>query len=123
MTDEEAILKTESAGYAAIQAADADLLRQILARDFVATTSEGATLHRDEWIAAVTAAARHGISLRPHTPVVTVGEGRAIVHRDVSVESPLGLRRISYVTVYELRDGQWTIVLNSSRAIPPPIAE
>jgi uncharacterized protein (TIGR02246 family) len=119
VTDEARILDLEATGYAAIQAGEANLLRQILAPDFLATTVDGKTLHRDEWIALVTTAATHGISLQPHPATLTVGVDIATVHREVTIATAAGAaphpRRVSYVTVYERRDGRWRVVLNSSR--------
>jgi len=90
-------------------------------REFVATTADGETLHRDEWILMITASAANGIRLRPWPATITLGDGRAVVHREVAVEMATGpgpeYRRISYVTVYELRDDHWLVILNSSRQV------
>lgn len=121
MSTEDDIFEIEAVGYSAIQAGDAALLRTLLAPSFSATTADGKSVTREEWIATVTAAAKHGISLRPHAPTITVSENLAIVHREVTVESATGpqahTQRISYVTVYEYRDGRWYIALNSSRPV------
>jgi hypothetical protein len=118
--DEEQILAIEESGYAAIESGDAALLREILAPSFKATTAEGKVVDCDEWISLVTSAAVHGIHLRPHAATVTVSDGLAVVHREVTVLAETGPapqpRRISYVTVYERRDGKWYVTLNSSRS-------
>ena len=71
-------------------------------------------------VALVTSAAAHGIPLRPHAATITISDGLAVVHREVTVLAETGPapqpRRISYVTVYERRDGKWFVALNSARS-------
>jgi hypothetical protein len=121
MTDEARILEIEKIGYAAIESGDAALLEELLAPDFHATTADGLTLSRDEWIERVTAAARHGIRLRPGAATVTISSNLAIVHREVRVEvaaeATEPAARIGYVTAYERREGRWVVALNSARKI------